>query len=332
MTTQTITTAGDGTFVVPDSTFSLTMEAWGAGGGACGNGSNTGSAGGGGGYSIFTVSVTPGQIVHYHVGAHGAGVTGAVNGGNGEDSWVNPSANSEPASNGAVGGGGGGGLSAGGNGASGIGSVGTTNFNGGTGGQQGSGGGGGGGAGSGGNGSNGDSGLTDGLGGAGGTPDGGAGGNSVNSSGGLTAAVQPGGGGGFNAPTGSNGADGQVRFTWTVQLPFGPNVKTTLTKGVPAKAFTKKHFNDLLTEIREEVIAEQEAIGDLDEKGRADREFEVAQRMLNELESNLTPTNYAKTMDAREKLEKARKSRDHHYFMEIVNKEIAKYNESKKKQ
>lgn len=211
MTQQTFTTPGSAIFNVPGGVHSLTIEAWGAGGGGGGVNSASGDGGGGGGYSLAVVSVSPFQTVYYHVGLGGTGTADAGN--NGEDSWVNPSANSEPVSNGVIGGGGGGAphLSVGG--ASGIGSIGTTNFNGGQGAiTQG---GGGGGAGSAGNGGGGQ--RFAGGGGAGGTPDGGAGGNGSLASG--SNGFAPGGGGGGDEDVGQsgyNGANGQVRFTYTV--------------------------------------------------------------------------------------------------------------------
>lgn len=47
--------------------------------------------------------------------------------------------------------------------------------------------------------------------------------------------------------------------------------------------------------------------------------------------NNLTSTNHIKYSEAKERLEKARKERDHQHFMEVVNNEWAKYNESKAK-
>lgn len=105
---------------------------------------------------------------------------------------------------------------------------------------------------------------------------------------------------------------------------LGPQVTTTLTN-VPGKHFTKKQYGDLLSEIRDEAIAANQLLEGLSEKDRADLDFDVARAEFEELESSLGPTNYAKAMDAKEKLDKARKARDHHYFMEIVNKEWAKY-------
>lgn len=111
---------------------------------------------------------------------------------------------------------------------------------------------------------------------------------------------------------------------------FGPNVTTTLTN-VPARAFTKKHYRDELARIRDEAVANRQLWEGLDDKTRADLEHDAALTEFEELDRNLGVSNYGKHGDAKERLDRARKDRDHQYFMEIVNKEIAKYNESKKK-
>lgn len=324
MTSQTITTAGSGTFTVPDFVTSLTIEAWGAGGGGAGGNSADGAGGGGGGYSLAIVSVIAGRNVFYHVGAHGAG--GNVGGNNGEDSWVNPSANIEPTSNGVVGGGGGGGPAGSGTSVGGVGSIGTTNFNGGTGAQTD--GGGGGCAGSAGGGSNGAGAGGGSLGGAGGSPDGGAGGNGSAATG--TAGFAPGGGGGGNEDSlsniGFNGADGQVRFTWTANPPFGPLVSTTLTKGVPGKQFTKKQFSDLLDDLRESGTAKV-GLTDLE---RMELEFAEAQAAAKEADDQLLGkynyTSYGKAQDAKERLKELQEKRNRHYYMEAVKKAWDEYN------
>jgi hypothetical protein len=140
--------------------------------------------------------VIPGQVIFYNVGSAGVGST--TLGTDGGASWVNPSANSQPAYSalnwntmGALGPGGGG--SNNGVGVGGVGSVGDVSYSGGAGGpaNAGTGGGGGGSAGSKGNGVA----STNQFGGAGGTPDGGPGSDGIVSSGG-TAGTQPGGGGG----------------------------------------------------------------------------------------------------------------------------------------
>jgi len=63
------------TFVVPLGVTSLTVEAWGAKGG------NSGYTGASGGYTIGTITVTPGQTINVYVGGQGALPTGGWNGG-----------------------------------------------------------------------------------------------------------------------------------------------------------------------------------------------------------------------------------------------------------
>lgn len=339
---QTITTHGAGTFTVPANVFSLTIEAWGGGGGGTGTNSVSAPGGGGGGYSMAVVSVIPNQTVFFLVGGGGIGSIGL--GAAGGTSWINPAANSQPSSNGVVAGGGGGGAT-GGSQAGGAGSVGTLNFTGGAsgdggGGGGGIGGGGGGGAGSAGNGQNGtNGGASGGAGGAGGSPDGGAGSNGVGS-GTATDGRQPGGGGGGAwAGTGGGGGDGQVRFTWVVI-----DQSTTLTNK-HGRYFSRKDYKEWLARIVGEneesrreyqrFIDEAEAERNLTYIERADRDYNIAEEQLANSEDalfdNLTETNHIRFSEAQEKLAAARKERDHQYFMDIVNKEWAKYNESKKK-
>jgi hypothetical protein len=212
----TITATGPGSMTVPAGKTTLLMEAWGGGSGGSGVGSANAPGGGGGGYSSFTATVTPGNTVFYTVGAGSAGVSN--NGSAGGTSWVNPSSNAQPASNGCVAAGGGAPSgSTGTGGAGGLGTIGTTNFTGGKGcdgsdkgATHGNGGGGGGGAGSAGTGGT----STTQAHGVGGTPDGG---NGADGSGGSNPpGTQPGGGGGgdWNG-TGSNGGDGMVRLTFS---------------------------------------------------------------------------------------------------------------------
>lgn len=325
MTSQTITTAGPGIFTVPEFVSSLTIEAWGGGAGGSGVVSAQSPGGGGGGYSLAVISVNQNQAVFYNVGSGGLGATSGP--GPGGTSWINPSFNSQPSANGVVAAGGTAGDS--GDQPGGVGTVGTTNFTGGSGAHAA--GGGGGGAGSAGNGGNGT--AVNGPGGSGGTPDGGAGGAGQNGTG-TNGTAPGGGGGGSSTSVGGNGAAGQIRFTWTASPPFGPLVDTTLT-AVPGKAFTKKHYQGLLEDIRNDMALERELLGDLDEKGRAAHEYDAAQKKLDEYEKslfgNVTYGNYGKLAEAKEGAEQLRRARDHHYFMEIVNKEWAKHNESKKK-
>ncbi len=192
-----ITTTGAGSFTVPCGVTSLTVECWGGGGAGGGTTSNPGAGGGGGGgaYVINTITVTPGQVINYTVGAGGA--TGTGNGGNGGNTTFSTlTAN-----------GGSGGLSF---------------ANGGTGGTGGTGSGGT--VTNGGNGTNSTATPLSGTGGTGGT--GGAGGAGFTGNANGNAGAAPGGGGGGackNASSGGNrdggaGARGQIRLTWTASL------------------------------------------------------------------------------------------------------------------
>lgn len=333
---QTINIPGAGTFIVPASTFSLTIEAWGPGGSGGGSATNA-PGGGGGGYSFATVIVGPGQSVFYNVGTGPTGGSGV--GQTGDPSWINPSANSQPLSNGVVATGGSGAGT--GNPSGGAGSVGTINFTGGAGGNGGpnSGGGGAGGAGSAANGGNGtDSQGTSGPAGSGGAPDGGAGGagGPIN---GVDGTVPGGGGGGGWTGNGGNGANGRVRFTWT------PLDTTTTLTNKHGRYFSRRDYAEWLARIVGEneesraefdrFIHEAEVERSLSNKDRAQRDFSGAEEELNQHEDalfkNVTASNHAKLVEAKERRDRARKERDHHYFMDIVNKEWAKHNESKKK-
>jgi hypothetical protein len=80
-TTSAQTFTSSGSFTVPAGVTSLTVECWGAGGGAAGGslagGSNSGGYGGGGGaYSkVNALPVTPGAVLPYVVATGGAGGT-----------------------------------------------------------------------------------------------------------------------------------------------------------------------------------------------------------------------------------------------------------------
>ncbi|MCF7843900.1 hypothetical protein K9M47_03305, partial [Candidatus Gracilibacteria bacterium] len=79
--TTTLTYTSDSSFVVPSGVTSITVKAWGAGGG-----SNTytpfgGTAAGGGGYVKADVSVTAGNTLQIKVGTGGAAGTPATSGG-----------------------------------------------------------------------------------------------------------------------------------------------------------------------------------------------------------------------------------------------------------
>lgn len=84
MTTTTYN-SGSGNFTVPSGVTSVQIEVWGGGGGGggggAGSGSNGASGGGGGGYcKKNALTVTPGDLIAYVVGA--GGVTGATGGDN----------------------------------------------------------------------------------------------------------------------------------------------------------------------------------------------------------------------------------------------------------
>ena len=71
---DTLNSPGIATWIVPCGVFSIDVEVWGAGG-AGGSSTNRGGGGGGGGcYSSQTISVTPGQIINYTIGAGGSAV------------------------------------------------------------------------------------------------------------------------------------------------------------------------------------------------------------------------------------------------------------------
>jgi len=89
--------SGAGSWTVPANVTSITFDLWGGGGAGAGtvNNSAGGLAGGAGGTHVLsTITVTPGQVIYYTVGASRTGTTGAA--ANGNDSWVNKSANSAP--------------------------------------------------------------------------------------------------------------------------------------------------------------------------------------------------------------------------------------------
>lgn len=255
--TQTITTTGPGSFTLPEGTTSLTVEAWGAGGGA--NATDVAMAGGGGGsYVRQSYSASAGDTVYWTVGA---GVVNAA----GESSAFNFNNSDLTLEAGAyVAGGGQRGTSNPGTG--GVpsipsGATGYVAYNGGNGGNAatgGGGGGGGGGAGSQGNGGTGSNGeapgsfgsANGGSGGSGGQPDGGnggAGGSRSSWGGGIYSngsnGTAPGGGsgGGSDDATGSvggaspsTGGQGQIRLTYVVPDTTPPTI-------------TSQNFNSVLS-------------------------------------------------------------------------------------
>lgn len=184
--------SGSGNYTVPAGVSEIIVQVWGAGGGGGGSSinNNGGSGGGGGGYAMQVISVTPGQVIPYSVGA--GGNAGAANGGNGGDggatTFLTLTAD----------GGKGGGGNAGAIGQGGSATGGAINLTGGNGAQ---GGGSGGDGGDGANGGNGGNGRT-------------------NDSGQSGTAPGGGGGGGERAPwwqnrAGGSGANGQIIISYT---------------------------------------------------------------------------------------------------------------------
>lgn len=235
-TTVTQSTPGNYTFTVPASVTSLNVQCWGGGGGGIGGSSSVGQGGGGGGAYAGEPSyaVTPGQVLHYTVGAGGTGqnvgVNTAANGGNTVFDSTNVAGKGVTAIGGfsyqsALNYGPGGSVS--GN---------TVAFAGGNGGPitafQSNGSGGGGSAGAAGTGFGGSSGGGAGSGGGGGGASGGAGHSS--GSNGSNGSVPGGGGGGAGKGTsshhGGNGAAGEVSITYISA--------TTLTNSIATAAGT----------------------------------------------------------------------------------------------
>lgn len=234
-TTQTFTTSGS--WVCPAGVTTIKIEAWGAGGGGGYGRATKGAAGGGGGGGAYTysnsVAVTAGTTYYYRVGAGGAGGTqnGSATAISGESSCFSTLANcagtvltsanggnlggSEATNNpGTAGTGGSGGVFTSGSFTGGNGSAGLN----GTPASSGGGGGGGGASTT----SNGGS-TANRTGGTGGTVGGGAGGNGGdNAAGGAGNTIGGGGAGGHrnnNNAAGGDGANGQIRITYTVPAP-----------------------------------------------------------------------------------------------------------------
>lgn len=218
-TSQTFTSSG--TFTVPAGVSTLTVECWGAGGGAAGGGlaggANSGGYGGGGGaYAKKTLTVTPGGVYAVTVGAGGAGGLPNYLGRDGGASSFDGACTAA------------GGLAATaahrGTGGTAANSTGDVRFDGGDGGTATGSGGSGGGA-SAGSSSNGNdgastSGSSGGAGGAGVTGSSGSGGgggnaNAVGSDGHVWGGGGGGGGGGSSAGAGGAGARGQVVVSYT---------------------------------------------------------------------------------------------------------------------
>ena len=86
---SSFTTAGSGTWIVPDGVTKVTVHCWGGGGGggATGTTDEGASGGGGGAFASSTISVTEGTIYSYTVGSGGSGgLTPGGSGGDGGDS------------------------------------------------------------------------------------------------------------------------------------------------------------------------------------------------------------------------------------------------------
>jgi hypothetical protein len=92
---QLVTSTGSYSYTVLGGVTSLTVEAWGGGGGSMGQDNTTG-AGAGGAYARSIISVIGGQTIYVFVGAGGIG--SQTGGTNGTNSWVNGIANSAPTS------------------------------------------------------------------------------------------------------------------------------------------------------------------------------------------------------------------------------------------
>jgi|GEM_PF-4656598 len=90
-TTETFTTPGSGSFIVPAGVTSIYVECWGGGGaGATRSTNGAGGGGAGGAYAASTIAVTPGASINYFVGSGGESGTTGTNI-NGKDSWFNTS-------------------------------------------------------------------------------------------------------------------------------------------------------------------------------------------------------------------------------------------------
>lgn len=81
----TVNTAGAGTYTIPAGVTAVNIQIWGSGGsgGGCSTSGNSGSGAGGGAYSSKTITVSPGDIINYTIGAGAAAATAGSNGNNG---------------------------------------------------------------------------------------------------------------------------------------------------------------------------------------------------------------------------------------------------------
>lgn len=137
-------------------------------------------------------------------------------------------------------------------------------------------------------------------------------------------------------------AEIQTLTTPGVTITFDLN-PTTLTRA--GKYFSRKDYAEWLARIvgeneesrleYEKFVSEAERERNLTSLQRAIRDHENAATEFGAHEVNLfnnvTTTNHIKYSEAKEKLERTRKERDHQYYMDIVNKEWVKYNEAKER-
>jgi len=114
---QTYTSQGASTFVVPADVTSITVKLWGGGGGGGAGGSAAaGGAGGGSGYVTGTISVTPAETLNVYVGGGGnAGTRNTAGGGGGGGGYSSVYRSTTLLALAAGGGGGGGGRNTSGN-------------------------------------------------------------------------------------------------------------------------------------------------------------------------------------------------------------------------
>lgn len=130
-----------------------------------------------------------------------------------------------------------------------------------------------------------------------------------------------------------------------VPLPLPVSFSDTTLTNVAGRYFSRRDYAEWLDRIIKEneesareynkLIDESETERNLTDIQRADRDYNSAEEEYGQSETalfnNLTSTNHIKFSEAKEKRDKARKDRDHQYFMEVVKKEWAKHNESKAK-
>ncbi len=210
------TAAGAGTWTCPADVTQVLAECWGSGGsgGTGSTSSGNGGPGSGGEYAAQNVSVSPGNVYNYTVGAGGTAVTGTgLNGHNGASSTFTGDAGVTVTAHGGLAGVFG--YSTGSGPAGGSGSANSVHFNGGAGSPSAPYAGGGGS--SAGVAAAGNAGINSGAGGTAPTGGGNGGPGTGSNAGNATAGSAPGGGGGgtyFGSSTSGAGAAGQVRLTY----------------------------------------------------------------------------------------------------------------------